>query len=291
MAQAVEPIADGPGERPAPGGEPRQKGELEPLAVTAERVQTALPKERALYPGRFAVGYLLVVLFFGALLLAFALAWSQSVSDDDESSAWSTFSPTAESESERTNQIARFVGGRYRTGSGEQLVRVLGGPPAVGQDTPVSEFMVRDGRTTERIGADKALMFILCGGGQQCAMSQEASSDADARLVRREALELSLYTMRYLDVEPVVVLLPPAANGDPADALLFRRDDLKAQLDRPLSETLSTDGRPSATGIRDLEGATIDYLTLSRAFDYDFHEGEPAGTARMVLNPAGGLRQ
>ncbi|MGH3132062.1 MAG: hypothetical protein ACRDNX_14710, partial [Gaiellaceae bacterium] len=87
------------------------------------------------------------------------------------------------------------------------------------------------------------------------------------------------------------VLLPPAAGGEPGDALLFRREDLKAQLDRPLAQTIPTDRPPSATGIRALEGATIDYLTLSRAFDYDFQEGEPAGTARMVLNPAAGLQQ
>lgn len=288
MAQAVEPIAEGPGpDRAAPLGAPRQKGELEPLAVTAERVQTAdLPKEEAVYPARFMLGYLLIVLFFGALLVAFAVAWSQRSSDGNGATAstWSFFKPAADSEPLRTREIARFVGTRYQTGDGQQIVRVLGGPPAV-QDAPVSDFVIRDGSSQETIGAGKAIMFILCGTGSECALPAAASSTADLRLVRREALELSLYTMRYNDVDPVVVLLPPDRQGNPGGAVLFRRDDLKTPLDRPLSETLPTGKPPSALGMGELEAATIDYLTLTRRFDYEFQSASD-GTARMIMNPA-----
>jgi hypothetical protein len=282
----LEPIAEGPRpDRAAPIGAPRQQGELEPLAVTAERVQTASrSKEEAVFPGRFMLGYLLVVLFFGALLVAFAVAWSQR-SDDDSSiaSTWSFFKPTADSDVERTRQIARFVGTRYQTNDGQQLVRVIGGPPAV-QDTPVSEFLIRDGSSDETIGADKAILYILCGTGTECALPAAASSSADERLVRREALELALYTMRYNDVDPVVALLPPDAQGQPGGAVLLRRDDLKAQLDRPLTETLPTGKPPSALAITELEAATIDYLTLTNTFLYEFQSAGD-GTARMVLNP------
>lgn len=286
MAQAVEPIAEGPRpDRATPIGAARQQGELEPLAVSAERVQTAArSEEEAVYPGRFMIGYLLIVLFFGALLVAFAVAWSQR-SDDGSSTAstWSFFKPTADSEFQRTRQIARFVGTRYQTNDGQQLVRVIGGPPAV-QDTPVSEFLIRDGSSEEKIGAGKAIMYILCGTGTDCALPGTASSSADQRLVRREALELALYTMRYNDVDPVVALLPPDAQGQPGGAVLLRRDDLKAQLDRPLTQTLPTGKAPSALGITDLEGATIDYLTLTNKFLYEFQSAGD-GTARMVLNP------
>ena len=51
MAQAVEPLAEGPGKRPEGADAPRQSGELEPLAVAAERVGGAsLSKEKAVYP-------------------------------------------------------------------------------------------------------------------------------------------------------------------------------------------------------------------------------------------------
>ena len=287
MAQAVEPIAEGPGgDRATPIGAPRQTGELEPLAVTAERVGgEKLSKEEAVFPGRFMLGYLLIVLFFGALLIGFTVAWSRQSDDGvDTASTWSFFKPTADSEALRVRQIARFVGARYQTNDGQQIVRVLGGPPAV-QDAPVTQFMVRDGSKQDTIGADKAIMFILCGAGSDCTLPLEASSSAHERLVRREALELSLYTMKYNNVDPVAVLLPPDPQGNPGNALLFRRDELKPLLDRPLSESLPTGKAPNALGMEDLEVATVDYLTLTKRFAYDFLSAGD-GTARMVLNPA-----
>src|SRR5215210_2683819 len=286
MAQAVEPLAEGPGDRPAPIGAPRQKGELEPLAVTAERVGGAsLPKEKAVYPGRFMLGYLLIVLFFGALLVAFALAWSQrSDSGNDTATTWSFFKPTSDSEALRIRQIARFVGARYQTNEGQQIVRVLGGPPAV-QDAPVTHFLIRDAGKQESVGAGNAIMYILCGAGSDCALPLEASSTAHDRLIRREALELALYTMRYNDVDPVAVLLPPSPQGKPGDAVLFRRDDLKSLLNKPLSQSLPTGKAPNALGMDDLEAATVDYLTLTKSYDYNFLSASD-GTARMVLNPA-----
>ena len=286
MAQAVEPIAEGPGDRAAPVGAPRQKGELEPLAVTAERVQSTLPKEKAVYPGRFMLGYLLIVLFFGTLLIGFAVAWSRHSDDGggDTATAWSFFKPTADSEALRIRQIARFVGDRYQANDGQQIARVLGGPPAV-QDAAVTHFLIRDAGKQDSIGAGKAIMYILCGAGSDCALPLEASSTAHDRLVRREALELALYTMRYNDVDPVAVLLPPDPQGNPGDAVLFRRDELKSLLDKPLSQSLPTGKAPNALGMEDLEAATVDYLTLTKSYDYDFLSASD-GTARMVLNPA-----
>ena len=287
MAQAVEPLAEGPGKRPEGADAPRQSGELEPLAVAAERVGGAsLSKEKAVYPGRFMVGYLLIVLFFGALLIGFAVAWSRHSdnSGGDTATTWSFFKPSADSEALRIRQIARFVGDRYQTNDGQQLARVLGGPPAV-QDAPVTQFLIRDGGKQESIGTGKAIMYILCGAGQDCALPLEASSTAHERLLRREALELALYTMRYNDVDPIAVLLPPNPQGKPGDAVLFRKDDLKSLLDKPLSQSLPTGKAPNALGMDDLEAATVDYLTLTKSYDYDFLSASD-GTARMVLNPA-----
>jgi len=284
MAQAVEPLAEGPG--PSRGGA-RQSGELEPLAVTAERVGgESLPKETAVFPGRFMLGYLLIVLFFGALLIGFAVFWTRGSDDDGNTTAgtWSFFKPTAGSEELRTREITRFVGSRYQTRDGAQLIRILAGPPAY-RDVPVSEFLLRDGTSSKTVGADKAILFIFCGGsGDECALPIEASSSAHERLVRREALELALYTMRYNGSDPVVVLMPPDPQGNPGHAILFRRDDLHAELDRPLSQTLPTGKPPSALGMSDLEAAGVDYLTLPRMFTWQF---QPVGdgTARMVMNP------
>jgi hypothetical protein len=90
--------------------------------------------------------------------------------------------------------------------------------------------------------------------------------------------------MKYNDVDPVVVLLPPDAQGQPGGAVLLRKDELKEHLDRPLTQTLPTGKQPTALGITDLEAATIDYLTLRNKFVYQFRPASD-GTAHMLLNP------
>ncbi len=287
MAQAVEPIAEGPRpDRAAPVGA-RQKGELEPLAVSAERVQTAeRSKEEAVYPGRFMVGYLLIVLFFGALLVAFAVAWSQR-SDDGSSTAstWSFFKPTADSEALRTRQIASFVGTRYQTSDGQQLARVIGGPPAV-QDAPVSQFVIRDGSSEQTIGAGKAIMYILCAAGTDCALPATAASGADGaarppRGARARALHDALQRRRSRRRTASRRTLRGSRAAPCCCAASSSRRSSTGRSRRPSP----TGKAPSASGITDLEAATIDYLTLSNKFVYEFQQASD-GTARMMLNPA-----
>ena len=66
------------------------------------------------------------------------------------------------------------------------------------------------------------------------------------------------------------MLLPPDPQGNPGDAVPFRRDDLEGLLDKPLSQSLPTGKAPNALGMDDLEAATVDYLTLTKSYDYDF---------------------
>ena len=97
MAQAVEPIGRGPGHAArqmlrgrAASSSPGRHG--------AGRRQT-LAERKAVFPGRFMIGYLLIVLFFGALLIGFAVAWSRHSDDSgDTATTWSFFKPTADSE-------------------------------------------------------------------------------------------------------------------------------------------------------------------------------------------------
>ena len=113
MAQAVEPIAEGPGDREAPLGAPgrRASSSRSPSRRSAFRPPTC-SKEEAVYPGRFMVGYLLIVLFFGALLVAFAVGLEPACvrrrGHRPRPGRSSSRPPTPRSQ--RTRQIARFVG-------------------------------------------------------------------------------------------------------------------------------------------------------------------------------------
>ena len=53
-------------------------------------------------------------------------------------------------------------------------------------------------------------VYNLCGLGTSCAIAAGTPSLAGELLLRREALELALYTFRYIHgVDSVVAILPP----------------------------------------------------------------------------------
>ena len=59
------------------------------------------------------------------------------------------------------------------------------------------------------------IAYNLCGiGGKNCAIGIGTPSSARLLLLRREALELALYTFKYVHgVENVVAILPPGPLG------------------------------------------------------------------------------
>jgi hypothetical protein len=105
-------------------------------------------------------------------------------------------------------------------------------------------------------------------------------SKARHALLRREALELALYSFRYLDgINEVVTLLPPAvptgkaskkakakANAKPQlQAVYYRPGDLKPQLESPLDQTLDP-GRLAPDRLSSIEKRRIDALTMPNLF-------------------------
>ena len=71
--------------------------------------------------------------------------------------------------------------------------------------------------------------------GTACSIPEGKASPARGQLLRREALELALYSFQYLDgIDSTLVLLPPRADGQAATAVFVERGDVRAQLDRPL---------------------------------------------------------
>jgi hypothetical protein len=116
---------------------------------------------------------------------------------------------------------------------------------------------------------------VLNGLGPNGALPGK-STEARRRLVMREALELALYSFRYLDdVTMVAVLLPQKddkapATGSTADssqtrAMFYRPGDLLAQLEVPLARTLSPKA-PRPKAMTGPEGARVDSLALRNLF-------------------------
>lgn len=100
------------------------------------------------------------------------------------------------------------------------------------------------------------IAYNLCGiGSSNCTITAGKASPDRLLLLRREALELALYTFKYIHgVQNVVAILPPGHTVEGCAgicptphpktqvkpvtiALLFERAELKPWLDQPLSAT------------------------------------------------------
>jgi hypothetical protein len=200
---------------------------------------------------------------------------------------WSDWQPTAAAELERARQIATFVSRQYRLSSGSQLVGVRAVPPTV-QNVPITAIALQTGPGADDIAvvdADKSIVYILCGLGDRCSIKEGKATLERGRLVRREALELALYTFTYVDeVDKVIAFLPPPKGKPPTQAVFFQRGDLDIELSQPLNATLEQPGPFLPETVGSVEASTIDRLTAPREFTYEF-QALPDNTAALVLAP------
>src|SRR5215212_485688 len=231
-----------PEPRPEAGEPDRRSREPETLPdVRADRVDGALDRPLAggppsVYAPRFrALTGALAGLAIGALVAATVALFAPGFQPGP---AWSAWKPS-ESGTAGANQIARHVAPNYRLPTGDQMVLVTAGPPKVGDLLPAKVAIVGGGggAQTSVVGG-KTILYQLCGLGQRCSIAKGAPSVERFLLLRREGLELALYTFRYLGVDNVVALLPPAPGEKPQNALFFRKQQLEPLLDRPISATL-----------------------------------------------------
>jgi hypothetical protein len=212
------------------------------------------------YGGRFMLAYLVLVLVFGGVAALFTYMLVRETSP-----AWSSFEPEGGGLARATN-IANFVAKDYR--SGNTQVAVVEAQPPVVQQTPIDVIAVAREQIQEVGGgfitverADNSLFYVMCGFGTACSLGR--GTDASQTLLRREALELSLYTFKYMDnIQSVVTLLPP--RGDETRAIYLRRQAFKRALERPLNRTLVS--TPPHTSASIMDAGLVDQLTAHREF-------------------------
>ncbi|MBA2295151.1 MAG: hypothetical protein H0W16_08450 [Actinobacteria bacterium] len=250
------------------------------------------------YRRRFAGVYLALALVAGIGLGAVIVLAGRS--DPGPPAVWSQWRPSG-SETARIRQIADHVSTRYRFPSGGQLVVALAGPPTVtagGGDAasnpiPVRTIAVRPDTSTGKaedddiaiVDASKSLQFVLCGLGDNCSISQGEASEARHSILRRQALELSLYTFKYVDdVDSVTIFLPPPPGAEsPGSAVFLRRGDVRAELSRPLSRTIAP-GAPSIGGLPTTELQTLNRITGARLYRYEYTQAQDL-SAVLILDP------
>jgi hypothetical protein len=201
------------------------------------------------------------------------------------STAWSPWKPT--SSSDPTQQIANRVAAAYRLNGGGQLVSVKPGPLALVDGTPL--YLVVGSSSNDQgtftYVPGNAVVYLMCGLGRDCAIKGKASTTRFV-LVRREALELALYTFKYSSNVDSVVVLPPTKNAasDPV-ALLFRRNGVQNMLSQPLATTFG--GTPPTLKALDRKAVQrVSALTARNVFSARV-ESALDGGAFLVLEPVG----
>jgi len=285
----AEDVAAGPSARPA--AEP-------PVASRAERAHASA------YYLRFSLAHTLLIMLGVGAVAALVLVLLHP--HGARSPAWSKFVPTG-SPIAMERQIATQVSSEYRASTVSRLVTVFPGPleatrflqtdsgpksvqvaiSSVAVEPDVSTGKHEEGDFTF-FDPGSTVAYEMCGLGasqQNCGLAPAAGANPE-RLLHREALELALYTLKYVPgTNAVVAYLPPsAASQAAAKAVLIARKDVRPNLALPLTRTLTP--QQVFLGAAMPDAAHVDELTRSRVYTSDYQTLPGDGTAVLVLTPA-----
>jgi hypothetical protein len=277
-------------ERPASEG---------PAPSRAERARSSA------YYSRFSLAFMLLIMLGVGAVGALVLVLRHP--DAARGPAWSKFKPTG-STIAMERQIATKVSSEYKASTASGLVSVFpgllqqtsfiqtdSGPTSV--ETPVSSVAVRPDVSTGQheegdftfFSPGSTIAYEMCAFGstqQNCGIATLPGANP-AALLHREALELALYTLKYVPgTDAVITYLPPPANtqGATANAVFFGRKDVKRNLKDPLARTLKPQQVLLGTGVPD--AGRIGALTKSHVYTPDYQTLPGDGSAILVLTPA-----
>jgi hypothetical protein len=270
---------------------------------------------------RIATG-VLVGLAIGALIIALAVGAAGRPAKTINA-PWSDWAPS-ESGTLGARDIADHIAPLYRISAVDQLavVTVVNLESAAAQAAAASA--AANGTTTSPTGAlqvavrenpasgqvsvlgGNTIAYNLCGiGGKNCAIGVGPPSTNRLLLLRREALELAMYTFKYIGgVSNVVAILPPGhtqqtsqlsqtpptktqpTTSKPLDvAVLFQRQELAPLLSLPLRATLPEQLPPTVAQMQSArEAGLVDQVTGRGLFSEQLQQAQD-GTNLIVLNP------
>jgi hypothetical protein len=239
----------------------------------------------------------------------------------ETSAKWSAWSPS-DSGTLGARDIADFIAPFYRISAVDQLAVVTvvnlenamaaaaAAPSAANGPTASSssglQVAVKPSPTSSAVSllTGNTIAYNLCGiGGKACAIGVGMPSTQRLLLLRREALELALYTFKYIHgTQNVVAILPPGKTtqtsaltrklptSDSATkpvnmAVLFVRQEVQPLLDQPLSATFPEPNPPTVAEIsRAPEAGLVDQITARGLFSEQLQQAQD-GSNLIVLDP------
>jgi hypothetical protein len=274
------------------------------------------------YAHRFRTATAVLVGFaIGAIVIAVAVAVASGGRTAAKSAPWSSWSPP-DSGTAAALDIAGHVAPLYRISAVDQLSVVTvvdlesaaasaaqaaaaasGTAPPASSGLQVAVHPSAVSSTISLLGGN-TVAYNLCGvGGKNCAIGVGTPSTARLLLLRREALELALYTFRYIhSVDNVVAILPPGhamqtsfltkslptsqTSDKPLNmAILFGRQELAPLLAAPLSASLPEQVPPTVGAMKSApEAGLVDQATSRGLFTERVQQAQD-GSSLIVLDP------
>jgi hypothetical protein len=283
--------AEGAATTPEPGVSEAPKLNLEKPEVTPENALPSLGGAKR-YTYRFALAYTALGITLAAALTGLIVLVIRP--GHHAAPPWSSWKPPKGNSQKVAAAIADHVAHRYRLSeNGGQLVAVIASPPQVTsgtQNIAIKAVAVRKAPQSNTgiaiYGTDKTKDYTLCGLGAHCSIATGQATQTRGRLVRREALEIALYTFKFApSVDSIAAFMPPPPGQTSSSILYLRKDDVQDQLHKPLNKTLPLDTPPLPSAPDTVEQATIDKLTLPHMFTYELTALQTGGAA-LILDPA-----
>jgi hypothetical protein len=218
------------------------------------------------HKGRFAIAYLLLGAAVGAGLGAFIVLLQRP--GPKPPTPWSAWKPSSTTIGATAQAIASHVGGSYRLADGRQIARVVTAAPTQAAGNVEAIALADQTNAVTVYPSAGTMLYTLCGTEQNCRLSKQSGGGSD--VLRREALELALYTLKYSKVSDVAVFFPPEQGVTGSSSVFFfPREDFATELKHPLHSTLPH-AKPVGHGRVDRrELPTIDQLTGGRHFRFE----------------------
>ena len=271
--------------------------DVTPSELPAEPTTPAVPTQAQLdHQARVALGRhrprfaFVYGLLGGVLVLAVVLVVLYAGRAITPAPKWSSWHPSGGGLG-AAKQIADQVGKSYRLPNGDQLVDVIAKAPSVspssGETIPLHYIAVEGtkgaGSKDYAISPSNSVTYDLCGLGSSCAIASGKPSVARGTLVRREILELALYTFKYVGgVDHVVAFMPPAST-QAQYAIYLQKSDVAAELKQPLAKTLASKV-PLPAKIPAREVHVVDSVTEPRVYKFGVAQAQ-TGDFVLVLTP------
>lgn len=271
------------------------------------------------HAGKFRAALaLLIGLAIGAVAVAVVILTTGS--KGGSSVPWSAWKPS-DSGNLGAQEIADHIAPLYRISGTSQLAVVtvtnLGSSSAAaaasvagtgpgGSGSTGLQIAVRPDPNSSALSllSGNTIAYNLCGvGSSNCSIGVGTPSTNRLLLLRREALELALYTFKYISgTDNVVAILPPGhttqsctglcpkpnqrATTKPINiALLFLHDELTPWLDQPLAATLPEPFPPTVDQVASApEAPLVEQITARGLFTQSIEQAQD-GSSLMVLNP------